>query len=224
MIKNEINYLNYNKQFSDKLLEQRKFNKIQIQTKYVDQFCCTGNGHGPFAEFNDGSVKYDFSNLYNQTLLGYSHPLSIKLGTETILNINQNNNALNVEKLEQLKLIKGFNELISAHKNNILNDYTAELFLEGIFGKNERIESLTERFRFELAKLQDNDIIISFECDILFFSIILNKNINEVLERQQSLGLIGIRGEKNKIKYLPPITLTSLHIEEVFTIIKKSLE
>jgi 4-aminobutyrate aminotransferase-like enzyme len=222
MIKNEINTSEYNKQFSVKLLEQRKFNKIQFPIKDVGHLTCTGNGHGPFAEFNDGSVKYDFSNLYNQTLLGYSHPLLIKLETETLLKFEKRD--LPAEKLASLKVIPAFNQLINAHKITILNPYTVELFHEGFFGENERIEVITKQLTMELSRLKKNNLISSFECHNLCFSIAIKNNVNDVLTKQLNLGLVGMKGEHNKIQYLPPITLTSLHIKEVFTIIEKSLE
>jgi 4-aminobutyrate aminotransferase-like enzyme len=222
MIKNEINSSDYNKQFSAKLLEQRKFNKIKSATNNVGQLSCTGNGHGPFAQFNDGSVKYDFSNLYQQTLLGYSHPLLIKQETEELLNLDKKE--ISDEKMARLKQFTAFNELIKAHKVAILNPYTVELFLDGIFGENERIDGLTKQLTMELSKLKKNNLIASFECHNLYFSINIEKNVNEVLAKQLELGLVGTKGEQNILRYLPPITLTPVHIKEVFSIIEKSLE
>lgn len=53
------------------------FEKVRGKGFYYNYFS-TGNGHGPFTELVDGSVKYDLITGIGFNLLGHSHPLCIK--------------------------------------------------------------------------------------------------------------------------------------------------
>jgi len=222
MTKDEKNITEYSKLFSSKLLEQRKFNKVRTAVRSVEKLLCTGNGHGPFAEFNDGSVKFDFSNTYNQTLLGYTHPLKVKSDVEATLNVTSI--ALNSDKLKKLESMPDFKSLFYNYRDPKLTEDMLNLLIDGFFGPDERIESLTRFITAELEKLKKNNLIIKFVCTSLFFTLTPIKEPNIVKNKLLDLGVVTNVGEKNELCFFPPITLTSIHIKNAFAIIEKSLE
>lgn len=189
-----------NQLFSEILLKQQVFSSIkgpEKEKKYIPEqqlaiikegtgksfhlpLSFSGNGHGPFVQLDDLSVKYNFIATELKLLLGHSHPLYIKSHIEAAhmdsINISESFTFKVISKVIEDLIstldIKNFKKITFYNKKESAITSAISQILKNRNEKNRtKILTFSNRYHF-LSSLNDAEIL----------SINSQDDINSILE------------------------------------------